>query len=382
MKAAAPILDRLIWLDRLREAGDARTMRQELARRHPGFVAPPRIAILGAADEGRRLAGLCARHGVAVEALVDDNPALRGMEIAGIAVRPTETLAGLDHATPVVIASHRALKATERLRRMGFRHVAPFVLLQLLDPERFPPHMFYEGWLTDLDVNRRRYQGLAASLADDVSRQVLDAVIGYRLTCDATLLAPVVEWDMYGPTSLVSYGEHEVFIDGGSYDGDTIRLFIDRVAGRYDRVIAFEPDPATFARLVANFAGEPRVEPVRRGLYSRTATLRFNDEGSRASGLTFGERGVEVEVTSIDEVLAGDPVTFIKMNIEGAEQDALRGGAAAIAKWSPKLAIAVYHRASDLWQVPALVRELNPGYRLFLRQHDGGVIETVLYALP
>jgi hypothetical protein len=70
------------------------------------------------------------------------------------------------------------------------------------------------------------------------------------------------------------------------------------------------------------------------------------------------------------------------MNIEGAEQEALRGAAESITRWRPKLAISAYHRARDLWQIPALVREIHAGYRLFLRQHDGGVIETVLYALP
>ena len=75
-------------------------------------------------------------------------------------------------------------------------------------------------------------------------------------------------------------------------------------------------------------------------------------------------------------------MTYIKMNIEGAEIDALKGAAGSIARWTPKLAIAVYHRPSDLWQIAEVVRGLNPNYDLYLRQHDGGVIETVLYALP
>jgi hypothetical protein len=69
------------------------------------------------------------------------------------------------------------------------------------------------------------------------------------------------------------------------------------------------------------------------------------------------------------------------MNIEGAEIDALCGARSTIKRWMPKLAISVYHRPSDLWRIPRLVRELGPHYDLFLRQHDGGVIETVLYAI-
>ena len=84
---------------------------------------------------------------------------------------------------------------------------------------------------------------------------------------------------------------------------------------------------------------------------------------------------------SHDEVLAGQRASYIKMNIEGAEIDALHGAHRTIEHWLPKLAISVYHRPSDLWRIPQLVRELGSRYALFLRQHDGGVIETVLYAI-
>ena len=69
------------------------------------------------------------------------------------------------------------------------------------------------------------------------------------------------------------------------------------------------------------------------------------------------------------------------MNIEGAEIDALYGARKTIERWTPKLAVSVYHRASDLWQIPEIVHEFSPDYELYLRQHDGGVIETVLYAI-
>lgn len=372
----------MVWLTQLLGMDSVDSMIEGLRQRHAAFVAPRSIAILGAADEGRRLVGLCRAAGLQIKALVDDNPALRGATFDGIAVSPTQALGTLDRSVPVVIASHRTLKATERLKAMGFAHIAPFALLQLLDPAQFPPQAFYASWLEDLLENRRRYRDLAAALSDDFSRQVLDAVIGYRLTCDPTVLAPIVEWDLYGPADLLDYGEHEVFIDGGSFDGDSVKLFTERVHDRYDRILAFEPDPGTFAKLCARFDGEKRVEPINRGLHSGPGALHFDVQGSRASGFTSDGDGTKVEVTSIDHVLQGDPVTFIKMNIEGAEQAALRGAATSIARWHPKLAISAYHRAADLWQIPALVRELDDGYRLFLRQHDGGVIETVLYALP
>src|SRR5689334_8100576 len=163
------------WIDRLTRAASVAELRDDLARRWPDFMPQRlrRLAILGFAETGRRLAGLCAAHGIEIAAIADDDPARRAGAVVAVA-----DLAGLDPETPVVIASHRVLKATDRLRGMGLRTVAPFALLQILDPERFQPHMFHDGWLEDLFENRDRHVALAGLLADDVSRRVLDAAIG------------------------------------------------------------------------------------------------------------------------------------------------------------------------------------------------------------
>ncbi len=370
------------WLDKLREFKSVAEMRAWLVARESAFD-PKRLikmAIVGAADEGLRLAELCNRQKILIAAICDDNPNKQGLKVGTATVKSVNALQDMDRDVSVIIASHRVLKAQERLKGMGFRHVAPFALLEVLDPKAFPPHLFYDGWLEDLFEHRDRYAALASLLADDMSRRVLDAVLGFRLTLDATVLSPIIEWDLYGPANLLTYGEDEVYVDGGSYDGDSIRLFIERVRGKFSRVLAFEPDKNTFKRLAANFAGEKRVEPINAGLHRRKATLHFDNAGTRGSILV-EQGGVEVPVVGLDEVLKGDRVTYIKMNIEGAELEALKGGEQTIKQWAPKLAISAYHRPSHLWQIPELIRDLNPNYKLYLRQHDGGVIETVLYAL-
>jgi FkbM family methyltransferase len=189
-----------------------------------------------------------------------------------------------------------------------------------------------------------------------------------------------MEEDLYAPEGLFLFGEDETYIDAGTFDGDSIRAFIGRVRGRFSHVYGFEPDPVTFEKLKANFTGEPRVHPVHAGVYSRKGTLRFRDDASR--GAIFADDGeIEMPVTTIDDVLQGKRATYIKMNIEGAEIDALKGARQTITKWHPRLAISAYHRPSDLWQIPEVITELSQTYNLYLRQHDGGVIETVLYAV-
>ena len=132
---------------------------------------------------------------------------------------------------------------------------------------------------------------------------MLDAVIGFRQTLDPAILQPVVsEHDLYAPEGLFEFADHEAYVDGGSYDGDTIRSFIERVHGQFADIYAFEPDPATFEKLKANFRHEPRVHPIHAGLYSHAGTLRFRDDASR--GAIFADDGdIEMPVTTIDDVL-------------------------------------------------------------------------------
>lgn len=371
------------WLSGLDTAGSLPALRNSMQTHSALDVENLRsLAIVGAAPEGQRLARVCVDNDIRIDAIVDDDPAKNQLIIAGLPVAPVQTLAGLPKSTPIVVASHRVLRVTQRLRNLGFKTVVPFAMLQVLKPDVFPPHMFYDNLLDDLWTDRFEYQALHERLADDRSRQVLEAVIGFRRTLDPSVLQPVVtEHDLYAPEGLFEFADNEVYVDGGSYDGDTIRSFIARVHGRFADIYAFEPDPVTFAKLKANFRDEPRVHPVHAGIYSHGGSLRFRDDASR--GAIFAADGdIEMPVTTIDDVLGDRRLTYVKMNIEGAEIDALNGGRNAIRKWRPRLALSVYHRASDLWRIPQLVLDLDPDYQLYLRQHDGGIIETVLYAIP
>jgi FkbM family methyltransferase len=371
------------WLSDLDACDGVRGLRKAMAA-HSGLEAEKlqSCAIVGAAPEGQRLAKICATCNITIEAIVDDDPAKAGMLVADKRVAPVQSLTALPKTTPVIIASHRVLRVTQRLRGLRFKFVVPFAMLQVLAPDVFPPHMFYERLLEDLWENRSEIRALHGRLADDQSRRVLEAVIAFRRTLDPEMLQPVLsEKDLYAPDGLFEFGSDEVYVDAGAFDGDTMRSFIECVHGRFEAIYGFEPDPVTFAKLKENFSHEPRVHPIHAGLHSRAGILRFRDDASR--GAIFAADGeIEMPVTTIDDVLGGRRLSYIKMNIEGAEIDALNGGRAAIHQWKPRLAISAYHRASDLWRIPQLVSELSPDYRLYFRQHDGGIIETVLYALP
>ena len=93
-----------------------------------------------------------------------------------------------------------------------------------------------------------------------------------------------------------------------------------RVNGRFHRIYAFEPDPVTYRKLEANFGGEPRVEAIHCGLHRTKGICEFRDDGSR--GAIFVPDGlIEMRVTTLDDAVGSGPLTYVKMNIEGAEID-------------------------------------------------------------
>lgn len=362
---------------RLLRAPSLASLREDLLAQEPALNNGEikAIAILGAGPEGTRLAGICRARGIEIIGAYDGNARKRGTAFAGMSVYPSEALTRLPRDIPIVIASHRVLGGYESLRALGYTAV-PFAYLQVAAPDRFPPHAFYDGLLEDLFAHREQYVKLSEMLADEQSRATLNSIIAYRLTLNPLYLRDMVDWNLYGA---LSFGEAEVYVDGGTYNGDSIQLFAEHVRDRYRKVFAFEPDKKTFKVLSARFGSNPRVRLCNAGLYSRSGGLGFTADSSRAAKIDPNSR-LTIDVVSLDDTIQ-EKVTFIKMNIEGAEVEALKGGRALIGKYAPKLAISGYHRPTDLWKLPQLILELNGAYNLFLRQQDGGIIESVIYAV-
>ena len=178
-QADIKILNSSRWASEIDAYGGIRGL-QHAMRAHNGGLDAETLqacAIVGAASEGQRLARICAERGIKIETIVDDDPAKAGLRVAGWRVAPVQSLLELPKTVPVVIASHRVLHITRRLRDLGFKTLVPFAMLQVLAPDTFPPHMFYEHLLEDLWNNRAQYRALHERLADDQSRRVLEAVI-------------------------------------------------------------------------------------------------------------------------------------------------------------------------------------------------------------
>jgi len=341
---------------------------------------PVGIAMIGASPEGERAIRIFRNLGWDVVGIYDADVGKIGKEFCGLRVKSTGDVVDLDRTTRVVVASHKGAVSLREVRERGFDFVVSFPSLQCVLPQLFEPHVFYRNWYADLANESVEIEWLSRHFGDAKSRETLAAILEWRRTFDDSLVAQYITKYPYFADDIDGLSVAGTYVDAGAYNGDSAMLFIER-ASHYERIYAFEPDPKTFETLQANFSENSKVIPVRAGIGARKSIERFRSDSSRAA--LFADDGdIEVEITSIDEYFGDDAVTYIKMNIEGLELDALNGARAVIGKHHPFLAIAAYHAPNHLWKVPRIITELSPGYRLFLRQHDVGSVETVIYGVP
>ena len=157
----------------------------------------------------------------------------------------------------------------------------------------------------------------------------------------------------------------EVFVDGGCYNGDTSKAFIEWCENEYKHIYAYEPDIQNFqnCKKLLNKIAKEKVTLFNKGLWEKNDNLKFTI-GEDASGRIDDNANEIVEVISIDESI-DDKVTFIKLDVEGAEYSTVLGCKKTIQKYRPKLAISVYHKLEDIYEIPKLILEMNPYYKLF-----------------
>jgi FkbM family methyltransferase len=180
--------------------------------------------------------------------------------------------------------------------------------------------------------------------------------------------------------------DHEQFVDAGAFTGDSAKDFLRTTGSKFDKIYLFELDKQSFDLLnieVGCFGLTPeeisRVLVFNKGLYSKRSKIRYtcNTTDSRIS-----EKGdQEGDVIDLDSELNGERVSYIKMDIEGTEMEALKGAQETIRKYKPKLAICLYHKPEDLHEVPLYLKKLVPEYKQYMRHYSPLEYETVLYAV-
>lgn len=330
-----------------------------------------------------RNAAKCVRYcrdlGVEVAAFIDNDKSKQGRDYLGREILPLDAVP-IDAV--IINASGRyCVEINEQLRRSGYPWVIDLMELLFLYDLPFQAEGGFRRYVTDAVDNRLAIATLYLMLADDLSRAVLDGLALFRLTLDSAIAGKVASpySQEFFAEDVLHFGSGEVFVDGGAFDGDSYLRFA-RLTPDFSKAYLFEPDAEICRRAEQQAAGDHRVAICNYGLWSTSGELRFSSTGGM-DGAICEDGEIRVPVVAIDDFVRDD-VTHIKLDVEGAEEQALLGGRRQIARSRPKMAVALYHRADDLWTLPALIETLGGRYQYSVRHYSQTVDDSILYARP
>jgi len=377
--------------DLLREEKSAVVERERSAFDSLAGPGDKPVVLFGAGNLGRKtLAGL-RKIGIQPAAFTDSNPRLWNTKVEDLLVLPPEKAASFYGVTAVFVITiwtgegyDRMGQREQKLRSLGCKHVSSFLPLFWKFPDTFLPH-----YAADLPhkVHEQVEQVLSACAlwSDEASRLEYLAQLRWRLFADFDNLPNPVKHPTYFPPDLFQLAANERFVDCGAFDGDTIQVFLQQPGASSAQIHAFEADPENFAKLkrtVSTYAQGDSIKITNAAVGAFNGKVSFCSSGNESSFVSQRGSGIQVDSVTLDDALGSVDPTYIKMDIEGAELDALTGAKRLIQRNSPVLSVCSYHQQDHVWKVPLLIHSINPHYRFFLRPHLLEVWDLVCYAIP
>ena len=347
------------------------------------------------ADSAVGLCGGLRAAGLEPLAFSDNRRDLWGTEVDGLAVYSPEDAAhafGSSAAFVVTIwgagSTHRLAHSKQQLQELGCDTVLPPAWLYWHYPQQLLP--FYaldlpSQLLEDASSIRQCFE----LWSDEASQREFVRQIYWRLNGDPECLAHPDPGEQYLVADVAKERTEEVVLDCGAYDGDTLRAWLAVRGPTFRTYFAMEPDPLSRERLKDSLdaldpATAARVRVLPYSVSNYTGTTTFSASGSLSSAIG-DESGITVQCIRLDDLepeFEGEVPTFLKMDVEGAELDALAGGRSWLQRTHPMFAIATYHRQDHLWRVPLAVNDIWTEYDFYLRPHNEEGWDLILYAVP
>lgn len=341
-----------------------------------------RLCIWGAGAFGKAMVSLLKKFDVNIECFCDNNKNLHGKIIDDIpCLSPQELTKYKDHVTVFICAD-----AIDTI-------YAELVELGISDIVRHPECYIQEyrniSGMPEKDLIYY-IKELFQILADEQSRKVayykIKAFFSNLKELNEFSYQEVKTSDEYFPKDIIGSITNCSFIDCGAYDGDTLRTFLQYYGeNSLNKYTAFELDQVNYTRLCENCSCLPpsvqnKLCLKNIGISNCRESLAYsqNDYGS----VIEREGNYLAEIDTLDHCIPSDEkVTYVKMDIEGSEVDALNGAHETLRRCQPTLAVCVYHKFSHLWEIPLLIHKILPEHRIYLRHHSTLVCDTVCYAV-
>jgi FkbM family methyltransferase len=371
-------------------AAEDPSLRRHRWQHHFDHLAGPhahQLVLFGAGHFGKLVLDRLRTLGIEPRCYADNNPQLWGARIHGLEVlSPADAIDRFGQSAAFVVTIFNGSAVRAQLRSLGCPTVIPAPVLFWKYPSALMPNIGIDApdrLAQEADQIRHCY----SLLADEPSRQELCDQIEWRYSMQPEFLPlPPNPGELYFPADLITPNPNEVFVDGGAFDGDSLRAFTRR-PHPFQHFYALEPDRSNIAALRASLQTLPpglheKVTVWPYALGDQDGQISFVETHDMASSISTANHAISIEARKLDSLPWRLHPTYIKMDIEGSEPAALAGAAQLIRRHMPVLAICLYHRTEHLWQIPNLIHSLAPGYSLHLRRYAEDCWEEVCYAIP
>jgi FkbM family methyltransferase len=349
------------------------------------------VLIFGAGSLGQKVLSDLRNNGIEPVAFMDNSQQMWYTTVDGLTVVPPgEARLRYGSGVVCVVAVYNHSTVRSQLRILGFKFVIQYTeVYRNRMPSALP---FYCLEKDNRAILENRESAVAASdlWDDETSRDYYNSqLLWHDDLATGCLPQPCPAWQTYFPPDLVQLRDDEVFGDCGAYNGDTLLALLYKTGGKFKGYHAFEPDPSNY-KLLRNTVNSldtsmwGRIGTRQLAVSDHVGKLAFEAKGSVTSTVA-NSSSLEIPCFSLDgyyDVTCLEPPTYIKMDIEGHELQALAGAKGIIQRHQPILAICTYHHLSDLWRLPLTIKESNPSYKMFFRMYAEDCWESVCYAIP
>ena len=332
------------------------------------------IFIYGMGDGALKIMSVFKRNEIAVSGIFASDDFVRGHSFEGFRVHKLAEIEEMVDDFVVVLAFAAGYQEiVDKIHEIAARHT-----LYVPDVPVIGQGLFTYKYCLE---NAEKIQQVYDSLEDDYSRKVYANIINFKISGKIEYLSEVTttKADIY--KKIIKPGLNETYVDLGAYNGDTIKELMEFTYGKYTAIYAFEPDRKNFKKLAKFVDGMNRVYAYNAAAWCVDGELPFASKAGRQSAISADSVNT-VPAISVDTILGKKAATLIKMDVEGFEREAIWGAALNIAHYAPKLMISLYHRNEDIFELPLLIKALNPSYKLYIRhQLYIPAWETNLYAV-
>ena len=277
------------------------------------------------------------------------------------------------------VATGSPLEVKHALEKKSLTFIDYYSLYKYSDLELIAPD-FMEDFQKDYAHNKERYKEVYHALADTKSQAIFEKVINFKISFDLNFMEGFTNNHdgQYFDREILPPIKNISFVDGGAYVGDTVENIIKNYPD-FKKIYCIEPVKQHLDIAKRELVHVENIEFINVGLSSKKERLDFSDEKSFSSMNSKGN--ISIEVDAIDNIIA-QKVDYIKLDIEGAEQEAIIGAQNTIKKYHPVLAICIYHKAEDWYKIPEIVLRIEPNYTIYLRHYMEGIFESVMYFIP